>query len=107
MRQIVSTRLQQAAHVQDRQTLEQEGCRHKQVWQRVYIWTYLKTAPKAAAPLEQLYNTWRLALIYSAGHRSISQDRSCKTTVQELEITDSCARLTCKDMKKQQVDSGS
>jgi len=87
----INTGLQQAAHVQDRKTLWQKGCRHKQVRERAYIWTSLKNAPKSAAPVEQLYSTWRPALIYSAGQRSISQDRSCKTTAQELEMTDSCA----------------
>jgi len=110
MWRIINTGLQQAAHVQDRKTLWQKGCRHKQVRERAYIWTYSKTAPKSAAPVEQLYSTWRPALIYSAGQRSISQDRSCKTTAQELEMTGFCAcscRLTCRDIKKQQVDNRS
>ncbi len=29
----------------------------------MYIWTYLETAPKSAKPVEQLYDTWRPALM--------------------------------------------
>ncbi len=66
-RHITNTGLQQAAHDQDRKTLLQEGWRHKQVRERACTWTYSKTAPKSAAPAEQLSSAWRPALRYFAG----------------------------------------